>query len=62
MKIIPVERVKNAEQARDLAIEFQSWQSEKSLSYSDLVFYQDYFKVLANKFNLLDEFQENGIL
>ena len=49
-------------EARDLAIDWQKWQSEQSLSQGELVEYQDYFEQLAKKFGLEDEFKENGII
>ena len=52
----------NKEQARDKAIEWQNWQYSKSLSYSELIEWNDYFTVLAKKYGLIREFKENGII
>lgn len=58
----PVELIDNAEEARDFAIEWQGWASDRDLSYGELVDYADYFERLGKRFNLTDEFKENGIL
>lgn len=50
------------DEARQQAIDWQNWASEQSLSYGELAEYQSYFATLANKFNLTEEFQENGII
>lgn len=44
------------------AIDFQYWASEQSLSYGELLEYQEHFKELGRKFNLTEEFEENGII
>ena len=49
-------------EARQAAIDWQRWQSEKSLSYGELSEWQGYFEKLAKKFNLKREFKENGII
>ena len=54
--------VKTKEDARQRAIDWQSWQSTQSLSYAELVDWNTYFENLADKFGLLEEFKENGIL
>lgn len=58
----PVAQVYDANEARDWAIEWQHWASEQSLSYGELADWADYFTELAERFNLTDEFKENGIL
>jgi hypothetical protein len=50
------------EEARDYAIEWQAWQSEQSLYMSELMEWQAYFEALAQRFDLTDEFKENGII
>lgn len=62
MKIVAIPSIKSAEQARDMAIDWQAWASEQSLSYSELAEWQGFFETLAKKFNLTDEFKENGII
>jgi hypothetical protein len=54
--------VKTKEQARQIAIDWQSWASKQSLSYSELSQWQTYFETLAKKFGLKKEFKENGII
>lgn len=62
MELKPIEEVKSQEEARQIAIEFQEWSSNQDLSYSELNDYSDYFEILGNRFNLIDEFKENGII
>lgn len=56
------EKVKNKEQARDIAIDWQTWSGEVAMSYGELSMWQDYFRELADKFHLVREFKENGII
>lgn len=52
-----------ADQARDLAIDFQHWQSGESLSYGELGEIQQALESLAERFPILtDEFRENGLI
>ena len=53
---------KTADEARQYAIDWQNWQAEQSLSYKDLIGWQELFSTIAFKFNLTEEFKENGIL
>lgn len=48
--------------ARQFAIDWQVWQAEQSLSYSELAEWNDIFQSLAEHFDLVDEFKENGII
>lgn len=50
------------EQARQYAIDWQNWQSEQSLSYGELIAWQEHLNSIALEFDLLDEFKENGII
>ena len=50
------------DEARSLAIEWQNWASEQTLSYCELVEWQDAFAELASRYNLIEEFKENGII
>lgn len=54
--------VSTADGARELAIDWQNWASEQSLSYGELADWQGLFIELGKKFNLTDEFEENGII
>ena len=61
-ELAPIENIGNEDEARQLAIDWQNWFSEVSLSYGELAEYQEYFTKLAEKFGLLAEFKENGII
>ena len=57
------------EEARAYAIEWQQWASEQNeigkeptLYTSDLVEWAEYFTELGKKFDLTEEFEENGII
>ena len=54
--------IKNKEEARELAVDWQNWQSERSMSYQEVAEWGDYFSEVAKKFGLTKEFQENGII
>lgn len=62
MKIPSLKSIKTQEQARDLAIEWQQWQSEQNLSYGELADWEDFFRKLGRDFSLTDEFKENCII
>lgn len=57
-----METITTKEQARDFAITWQREASEKSLSYGELAEAQTEFRTLAEKFDLVEEFKENGII
>lgn len=61
-KLPNIEKIKTADEAEDLAKDYQTWQSEQSLSYGELVYYANRFEDIATKFNLTDVFKENGII
>ena len=57
------------EEARMYAIDWQNWVSEQNeigkeptLYQSDLIEWQAVFEKLAEKFDLVEEFKENGII
>ena len=55
--------VKSAEQGRDIAIQWQQWAGDTDMSYGELAAWNDWFRELADKYpELLEEFEENGIL
>lgn len=60
LKAIPL--IADKEEARQIAIDWQNWQGEEPLSYGELAEYQEYFTTLAKKFDLEEEFKENGII
>lgn len=53
---------KTIEEARQYAIVWQQWFSENSLSYNELVAWQCHFGSIASRFNLIEEFKENGVI
>lgn len=54
--------IKTKEEARQYAIEWQQWASDNNLSYSELESWGNYFRKLAEKFSLVRELKENGII
>jgi len=62
MKLKTITEIKTRGEAEQIAIDFQSWASNESLSYSELSDFGSYFNTLAKKFNLNEEFKENGII
>jgi len=62
MKISDIKLIKTKEEARQKAIDWQFWQSNKRLSYLELTKWQIYFYELGQYFNLIEEFKENGII
>ena len=49
------------DEARQYAIDWQNWSAEQSLSYGEILEWQAKFELLGRKFDLLEEFNENGI-
>ena len=62
MDIKEVAGARTAEEARQFAIDWQNWQAEQSLSYGELAEWQAVFTTLAERFGLIEEFKENGII
>ena len=62
MNLPLIKAVQSQDHARQLAIDWQHDISQKDLSYQELSQYQDYFYKLAEKFGLMEEFSENGII
>jgi len=62
MKFIKIENIKTEEQAKNIAIDFQSWVSNQNLSWEEIINYNNYFEEIAEKFKLKNEFRENGII
>lgn len=52
----------NALEATQYAIDWQNWTSAQSLSYAELTEWNAIFTDLADRFNLHEEFKENGII
>lgn len=62
LTIKEIKDIADQDEARDTAIYWQDWASEKSLSYTELAEWGAYFTELGKKFNLTEEFTENGII
>lgn len=58
----PIASIKTKEEARELAVDWQNWQSQKSMSWQEVSEWGAYFEEVAKKFGLTKEFQENGII
>jgi hypothetical protein len=56
------QKITTQEEARQFAIDWQNWQAEQSMSYGELAEWQAVFVELAEKFDLVEEFKENGII
>jgi hypothetical protein len=54
--------IKTEAQARQYGMDFQNWASNQNLSYGELLHFQSKLIKLAEKFNLTEEFKENGII
>lgn len=50
------------EQAEQYAKDYQNWASEQDLSWSEVSEWANEFEILAERFDLKDEFLENGII
>ena len=55
-------QIKTKAEATSHAINWQNWSSNQSLSCGELAEWQEVFTKLAIKFDLQDEFKENGII
>ena len=54
--------IETREEARQYAIDWQNWQSEASPSFGELAEWYDIFERLAEKFDLVEEFEENELI
>ena len=56
-------QIKTAEEATQYAKDWQNWVADnQNISYGELADWQSYFTELAERFDLTDEFKENGII
>lgn len=62
MTIKAITAIKTQEEARQQAIDWQVWAGDQSLSYGELAEWGGYFATLARKFDLVEEFKENGVI
>lgn len=59
---MPTKTIQIKEEARQYAIEYQSLVSKSNLSYGEISIIQDELTKLAEKFDLTEEFKENGLI
>lgn len=50
------------QEARQEVIDWQAKNANRNISYEELSIIQDYFIELGKRFNLTEEFKENGII
>ena len=62
MQLKQINEFKTAEEATQYAIEYQNWVCSQDLSYGELADWSDIFTALTEKFDLSEEFKENGII
>jgi hypothetical protein len=61
-RFITPQELKTKERARQYAMDYQKWVSEQNLSYGELSQYQGMLETIGKKFDLIEEFKENGII
>lgn len=57
-----VKNITTQGQARQYAIDWQNWQADQVLSLDEVAGWQSVFADIAERFGLVDEFTENGII
>jgi hypothetical protein len=62
MEMIDIKDIKSKEEARQLAIDWQIWQTEESLYMSEVAEWADYFTEVGHRFGLTREYKQNGII
>ncbi len=62
MNIDDVKNVTTQGEAREFAIQWQHWFTEQNMSWSEVNEWEQVFRDLAYKFDLISEFVENGII
>lgn len=62
MNINDAKNITTQGEAREFAIEWQQWFSGQSMSWSELSDWEIVFESLAKRFDLVEEFVENGII
>jgi len=62
MNIEEVKQAKTKDEASWFAVDWQVWQGEHNLSMFEYSQWEQVFSVLAEKFDLTEEFKENGII
>ncbi len=49
-------------QAEQYAKDYQNWASEQDLSWGEIAEWENEFALIAERFDLLEEFKENNII
>ena len=62
MEIKNIKDVKTETEAREIAQEWQHEFESRNYDYEEISKWSFYFEGLAKKFDLVDEFKENGII
>jgi len=62
MQISQAKNIQTPNEATDFAMDWQKWQATQNLSWGDLAEWTSVFEKLAVRFNLEEEFKENGII
>lgn len=62
MKLRNTSEIKNAEDARQYAIDWQTSFQDYNYSYGELIEWSNLFEELGKSYNLTEEFKENGII
>lgn len=62
MDIRDIKKIATADEAEQYAIDWQNWSAEQELSYGELAEWQTALRELAERFNLVEVFEENGII
>lgn len=55
-------KITSAGEAQSRAIDWQHWQSEQAMSWSEVSEWHDYWTKVAQEFGMVEEFKENGII
>ncbi len=61
MNTADINNITTQDEARQFAIDWQNWQADQNLSFGEVVQWQNQLERLAIKFDLIHEFEENGI-
>lgn len=57
-----LKNIKTKGEAEDFAVEWSHWVSGQALGYGDVQKWEEYFSELTTRFDLEEEFKENGII
>lgn len=62
MSPLDADQITSQDEAREFAQNWQAWQAEQNLFMSEVLQWQGVFEELAAKYDLTEEFEENGII